>query len=115
MRIFSYGGGVQSTAVLVLVAEGVLKYDALVFANVGDDSESPDTLEYLREVAWPYAERHGIRLEEVSRRRRDGSVETLMQRRASAMRVCVAYEWRAVPSSSPGALSRLKGVTPWTD
>lgn len=80
MRVFSFGGGVQSTAVLVLAAQGAVQYDAFIFSNVGDDSEHPDTLEYVREVAWPYAERHGIRLEEVQRIKRDGTVETILGR-----------------------------------
>ena len=38
-RILSYGGGVQSNALLVLAAQGVIYFDALVFANVGADSD----------------------------------------------------------------------------
>ena len=40
MRTFSFGAGVQSTAVLVLQALGRLPepYDVFLFANVGDDS-----------------------------------------------------------------------------
>ena len=68
-RVFAYGGGVQSTAVLVLERMGVVKYDHYVFANVGDDSENPDTLEYFREVAKPYADQHGIDLVELKRER----------------------------------------------
>lgn len=41
MRVFSFGGGVQSTAVLVLSAHGVLPYKQFIFSNVGDDSEHP--------------------------------------------------------------------------
>lgn len=80
MRVFSFGGGVQSTAVLVLAARGEVQYDALLFANVGDDSENPDTLAYVRDVAMPYAERHGIRLEELTKYRRTGEPETLLGR-----------------------------------
>jgi 3'-phosphoadenosine 5'-phosphosulfate sulfotransferase (PAPS reductase)/FAD synthetase len=69
-RVFAFGGGVQSTAVLVLQSQNRLpqNYDAFYFANVGDDSEHPDTLRYLSEVAMPFAERHGIRLEVVQRK-----------------------------------------------
>lgn len=59
-RVFSFGGGVQSTAVLVLAAQGKLRYDAFVFANVGNDSENPETLRYLHEYARPFAEEHHI-------------------------------------------------------
>jgi hypothetical protein len=77
VRVFSFGGGVQSMAVLVLAAQGTVQYDAFLFANVGDDSEHPDTLAYVRDVARPYAAQHGLRLEEIRRQRRDGQHETL--------------------------------------
>jgi 3'-phosphoadenosine 5'-phosphosulfate sulfotransferase (PAPS reductase)/FAD synthetase len=65
--VFSYGGGVQSNAVLVLQAAGQLAqpYDVFMFANVGNDSENPDTLRYVEEVAKSYAARHGIAFQEV--------------------------------------------------
>jgi len=67
MRIFSYGGGVQSTAVLVLAAQGRVHYDHFLFANVGEDSENPDTLDYFKNVAMPFAEQHDIDLLQVGR------------------------------------------------
>jgi len=77
-RILSYGGGVQSNALLVLAAQGVIYFDALVFANVGADSENPDTLRYIEEVAKPYAAAHGIRFVEVQKTR-FGEPDTLYQ------------------------------------
>jgi len=62
LRVFSFGGGVQSMAVLVLAARGVVQYDAFLFSNVGDDSEYPKTLDYFYERAVPYAEENGIPL-----------------------------------------------------
>jgi hypothetical protein len=59
-RVFAYGGGVQSNAALVLSASGILPYTHFLFANVGHDSESPKTLEYINTVARPYAEKHGL-------------------------------------------------------
>lgn len=44
IRAFSYGGGVQSTAALVLAAQGIIDYPLFLFSNVGDDSEHPGTL-----------------------------------------------------------------------
>lgn len=79
-RTFSYGGGTQSTAALVLAAEGTLDYRTFLFANVGEDSERPATLRYVHEIAMPYAELHGIELLEVRKRLRDGSTQTLMER-----------------------------------
>lgn len=80
LRAFSYGGGVQSTAVLVLTAQGKLSYDAFLFANVGDDSEHPKTLNYVRLYAMPYAKINGIQLIELRRKMRDGRTESLIDR-----------------------------------
>jgi hypothetical protein len=41
LRVISYGGGVQSTALLVLAAQGRIDFGVFLFANVGDDSD-PD-------------------------------------------------------------------------
>lgn len=80
LRSVSYGGGVQSTALLVLAAERRIDFPLFVFANVGDDSERKATLRYVEEYAKPYAAEHGIELAEVQRTRRDGTTETLMGR-----------------------------------
>ena len=63
VRVFSYGGGVQSNAVLALQAQGKLfePYDYFIFANVGEDSENPATIEYFEKIAKPFAEKHGIK------------------------------------------------------
>lgn len=79
-RIVSYGGGVQSTALLVLAAERRIDFRTFVFSNVGDDSEHPATLRYIAEHAAPYAKLHGIDLIEVSRVKRGGARETLYGR-----------------------------------
>lgn len=73
-RVFSFGGGRQSMAVLVAQSLGLLPYtfDYFVFANVGAKAEKPATLRYLNEVAKPYAERHGIKLIETERINRQG-------------------------------------------
>ena len=80
MRIFSYGGGVQSTAVLVLASQGKVKYDHFLFSNVGEDSEHPDTLEYFKDVALPFANEHGLDLREVRKYRnnKEDSIRTLV-------------------------------------
>lgn len=59
-HIFSTGGGVQSTACLVLAAQGKIPYRTFVFSNVGDKAESPATIRYIKEIAKPYAKKHGI-------------------------------------------------------
>lgn len=82
LTVISYGGGVQSTAMLVLAAQGELGVAPThaLFANVGDDSEHPATLRYVRETAIPFAAAHGITVVTLDRVKRDGSVETLYGR-----------------------------------
>ena len=58
--IFSCGGGVQSTACLVLAAKGKIPYKTFIFSNVGNKAESPATIRYIHEVLKPYAAKHGI-------------------------------------------------------
>ena len=41
LRVFAHGGGVQSTAALVLSAQGRIDFPVHLFANVGDGSENP--------------------------------------------------------------------------
>lgn len=80
LRVVSYGGGVQSTALLVLAAQGRIDFRVFLMANTGDDSEHPATLRYMREVAAPFAAAHDLELHLLDRTRRDGSVETLWGR-----------------------------------
>lgn len=80
LRTISWGVGVQSTALVVLAAQGHIDYRVALFANVGDDSEDPLTLAYFRDHARPWAESHGIEVHELKRRTRDGQVETLLGR-----------------------------------
>lgn len=80
IRAVSYGGGKQSTALLVLAKRGVIDFPLFLMANVGDDSEDPRTLDYVRSVAMPYADKHGIELRLLDRIKRDGTTETLWGR-----------------------------------
>jgi hypothetical protein len=79
MKIFSFGGGVQSMTAMILTVQGKLDYTHFVLANVGDDSENPDTLHYVEQIAKPYAERYGLRLVEVKREQKPGRPQTLYQ------------------------------------
>lgn len=72
MRVFSFGGGVQSMAALVLSARKQLPYTHFLFADVGADSENPDTLAYIDAVARPYAREHGLQIIDVKRVTRSG-------------------------------------------
>lgn len=106
LRTFSFGGGVQSTAALVLAAQGKIDFPTFLFANVGDDSEHPDTLRYVRDVAMPYAAASGIELVELNARR-NGKDITLYQE-------ILSEEWRGIPipvrgiSGAPGKRSCTK-------
>jgi hypothetical protein len=81
VRVISYGGGVQSTAMIVLACTGRIEgVDAALFANVGDDSEHPKTLDYVRDIAIPWAAERGLPVHELKRIKRDGNVETLWGR-----------------------------------
>lgn len=67
VRAISYGGGVQSTAMLVLAAAGQIDCDLAIFANVGDHAENPETLDYVHRWAMPFCAQHGIELTECNR------------------------------------------------
>lgn len=79
LRTISYGGGVQSTALVVLAAQGVIDYPVALFSNVGDDSEHPATIDYVRNVAIPWAAEHGVTIHELHRTMRTGERRTLLQ------------------------------------
>lgn len=79
LRAVAYGGGVQSTALLVLAANRTIDFNTFLFCDVGTDSENPDTIDYVRDHAIPYAERNGIDLLTLQRERGDGTgTETLL-------------------------------------
>lgn len=80
IRIFSFGGGVQSTAALVLAARGRIDYRVFLFCNVGEDSENPATLEYIEKYSKPYAKAHGLEFYELRKIKRSGEIETLAGR-----------------------------------
>lgn len=101
LRTFSFGGGVQSMAVLVMQSQGIVQFDHFLFANVGEDSENPTTLEYYRNVAVPFAQQHGISLIEVShpsetlyerifRTKRSVPIPARMSNGAPGNRVCTS-------------------------
>ena len=81
MRVIAYGGGVQSTALIVLAAQGRIEpVDAVLFSNVGEKAEHPDSLRYVREVATPWAAEHGITVTEIGYTRKDGTPVDLYER-----------------------------------
>jgi hypothetical protein len=54
--------------------------DAALFANVGDDSEHPASLDYVRNVMQPWAAERGLPVHELHKETRDGQKETLWGR-----------------------------------
>src|SRR5688500_9300479 len=80
VEAFSFGGGVQSTAALVLAAQGRIAPRLFLFANVGEEAENPRTLRYVAEVAKPYAAEHGLELVELRKILRGGEPDDLYRR-----------------------------------
>jgi hypothetical protein len=77
----SYGGGVQSTALIILAATGQIEpVDVALFSNVGEDSEHPSTITYVRDVMTPWAASRGLPVHELRRTLRSGETQTLWQR-----------------------------------
>src|SRR4051812_25469920 len=97
LRSFSFGGGVQSTAALVLAADGRIDFPLFVYANVGDDHE-PETLDYVRRVAAPYASAHGIELVEVER----GGVNKSLLHKIERLESSVPIPMRMDGTGAPG-------------
>jgi len=77
MKVFSFGGGVQSTAALVLAGQGKIDYSTFLFADTGD--EHPETYEYLNEVHIPYAEAHGLEIITLKKTWKDGSQYSILE------------------------------------
>lgn len=70
-RIYSFGAGTQSIAVMVAQAQGILKnpYDYFVWADVGHDSEDPQVAVYMENYVMPYCDQHGIKMIRVAKTR----------------------------------------------
>jgi hypothetical protein len=80
-RIYSFGAGTQSIAVMVAQAQGLLKnpYDYFVWADVGHDSEDPQVHEYMVNHVMPFCFEYQIPMIRVARTRY-GVEETLLDR-----------------------------------
>ncbi len=75
--VLSYGGGVNTTALMVMLVRKEMPFDVAVFADTG--AELPETYTYL-DVAQRYLERHGVELKVV--RSKSGTLyETCKQRK----------------------------------
>lgn len=76
INVISYGGGVQSTALVVLAAQGRIDAPLAIFANVGDRAEKPKTIEYVRNIT-PWAAERGVEIVEARWVDRTGKVRDL--------------------------------------
>lgn len=101
IKIFSSGGGVQSTAVLVLSAQRKIDYPVHVFANVGVRAESAETIAYVRDVLRPYAETNGIQWVDVCKKDKAGKAIDLLDKLEQSKK-SVPIPVRMAGSGAPG-------------
>jgi len=80
LSVIAYGGGVQSTAMVVLATQGKIDVTHALFCNVGDDSEDPLTLDYVKDVITPWSVPQDIEILTLNRRTKDGNIETIRGR-----------------------------------
>lgn len=119
MRVISYGGGVQSTALIVLAVQGRIgQVDAALFSNVGDDSEHPETLRYVREIMIPWAAERGLPVHELHRTMKDGTRRTLWQEITAEDSRAIKIPVRMDGTNAPGNRSctsdyKIKVVNRW--
>lgn len=119
LRVVAHGGGVQSTALLVLSAQGKIDFPVHLFCNTGDDSEHPATLEYVRNVSQPWAADHGIELLEIHKvKGRDGEQETLMGRLMKEGSRSLPIPVRMPDTGAPGTRSctadfKIRVISKW--
>lgn len=115
-HVFSCGGGVQSTACLVLAAQGRIPYRVFVFANVGDMAEDPRTLRYVAKVLKPYAAAHGIHWVDIQRARRDGGLVDLyedLHRPVRAINIPVRMDNGAPGNRNCTTEYKIKPIARW--
>ena len=74
LRAISYGGGVQSTALVVLAGQGKIDFPLALFSNVGEKAEHPETLTYVRNVAIPWGQAHGVEVVELHNEDKGGNI-----------------------------------------
>jgi hypothetical protein len=79
-RIYSFGAGTQSIAVMVAQAQGLLKepYDYFVWADVGYDSEDPKVHNYMADYVMPFCQEHGIQMIRVAKKYK-GKEDTVLR------------------------------------
>ena len=76
-HIIAFGGGVDSTAMIIGMIERQMPIDLILFADTG--GERPNTYEHIKQFSAWLSERGYPSITVVERVRRDGSRETLEQ------------------------------------
>jgi len=84
-RILSFGGGVQTTALLLKYPK---RYDYVVFADVGD--EKPETYEYLENYIKPFCEVNKINFVTVKNPKFDSLMDYCVENKVVPTR---AFRW----------------------
>lgn len=120
LAVVSYGGGKQSTALLVLAAQNKMPIRTFLFSNVGDDSEDPHTLAYVHHVAKPYADFHGIELHELDRIKRGGIHQTLYGQLTNPDSRSIPIPIRMADTGAPGTRNctetyKIKVIGKWLE
>jgi len=79
VRVFSFGGGVQSTAVMALQVLNMLTepYDVFLFAQV-DEKAEPFTHAYFSQHLIPFVEKHGLNFVITQKKNRRGETVKLV-------------------------------------
>lgn len=121
LRSISYGGGVQSTAMIVLATQGKIDADVALFANVGDDSEHPATLTFVRDVMVPWAAERGFPIHElhkVNTRGEHKGLETLWERLMREGSRSLPIPVRMPDTGAPGTRSctqdfKIRVISKW--
>lgn len=105
----SFGAGVQTTALLILVAQGQVKADAVIFADTG--AEHPETYEYIEKYDKPLCEEIGIPFLTVKMYRKITNVNTGKHEYASSLREAIVAR-RRVPSINMRWCTEYSKITP---
>ena len=123
LRVIAYGGGVQSTALVVLATQNELNFDYALFSNVGEQAELPATLKYVRDTITPWTtEWKGPEVIELSRKRmrgdRKGETRDLYDDLVNGPQRSIPIPVRMIDTGAPGTRNctgeyKIKVVSRW--
>lgn len=110
MKTFlSFGAGVQTTAMLIMIANNSIEADAVIFADTG--AEHPETYAFIEKYDKPLCEEIGIPFLTVRMHRRVTNVETRQQEYADSLRDIIVKR-RRVPSVNMRWCTEYSKITP---